>query len=110
MFSSERENEPTETQEVVWHKRELREPTEKELLDTWENLGGKVHNSLLCFALEERLQIIKEVIVSYDLGTKGVSMDIVEISLGAIIISGTIVFIIFMFFNLAMLILEDLRI
>lgn len=36
-------------------------------------------------------------------------MDIIEISLGAIIISGTIVFIIFMFFNLAMLILEDLR-
>ena len=36
-------------------------------------------------------------------------MDIIEISLGAIIISGTIVFIIFMFFNLYMLILDDWR-
>lgn len=36
-------------------------------------------------------------------------MDIIEISLGAIIISGTIAFIIFMFFNLAMLIIDDLR-
>ena len=72
MFSSERENEPTETQEVIWHKRELREPTKKELLDTWENLGGKVHNSLLCFTLEERIQIIKEIIVSYDLVTKDI--------------------------------------
>lgn len=36
-------------------------------------------------------------------------MDIIEISLGAIIISGTIVLIIFMFYNLAMLILDDWR-
>lgn len=36
-------------------------------------------------------------------------MDIIEISLSAIIISGTIVLIIFMFYNLTMLILDDWR-
>lgn len=36
-------------------------------------------------------------------------MDIIEISLGAIIISGTIAFIIFVFSNLALLILDDWR-
>ena len=70
MFSSERENEPTETQEVVWHKRELREPTEKELLDTFDNLPGETHNALLRFKPKERLEIIKQIIVSYDLVTK----------------------------------------
>lgn len=36
-------------------------------------------------------------------------MDIVEISLSAIIISGTLVFVIFMFYSLAMLIREEWR-
>lgn len=74
MFSSERENEPMQTNYTVWHKRELREPTKQELLLTFENLTGKAHNALLRFSLEQRLEIIKEIILSYDLVTK----DIVE--------------------------------
>ena len=72
MFSSERENEPTQISHTIWHRRELREPTKQETFDTWENLGGKVHNALLRFPLEERLEIIKEIILSYDLVTKDI--------------------------------------
>ena len=70
MFSSERENEQTQISNIVWHKRELREPTKQELLLTFETLPGKAHNALLRFTSEERLQIIKEIILSYDLVTK----------------------------------------
>ena len=70
MFSSERENEPTQISNTIWHRRELREPTKQELLLTFETMTGKAHNALLRFSLEERLEIIKEIILSYDLVTK----------------------------------------
>lgn len=72
MFSSERENEPTQISNTVWHKRELREPTKQELLLAFETMPGKAHNALLHFSPEERLEIIKEIILSYDLVTKDI--------------------------------------